>query len=865
MEDLEQKTGSVEEEKATSLDVSCAEETTENCIKMTEDPGGEQTQETTVQVEEIRKLAEEKPDSKAKKVLVPLLSFFVPVLLFGLAWANNGITYGGKVTPLIYDMNAQYMPFIASLRYILSGEFSILFNWNCSLGGNYLALFAYYLASPLNWITVFWDLDQMPNAIYVLTLLKIGLCGLNFSTYLRYSKSKKRVKWAHILFASCYALMSYNVMYSMCLMWMDGLIMLPLILLGIDRILEGKRGYIYFASIAALFFCNFYISYMVGIFVAVYFVCGVVVRYEKGKLKHFILCATKFAVHTLLALGINMPLILPTLKSFTMGVHMALADEQANPLAYQFGIIDLLKKLLPQQYDSLEYAGLPSIFCGSAMLILFVVFFFQKRTIREKLVALILPLFVSLGFVFPAIDYAMHGFQYPHSYPYRYAFLFSVAILITAYMAYERMLEKSNRTIMLVGVLTGYSVLELFLNSSVIISGLHEENQYLVKETFDQYYTTMEPLINEIRNDSERNMFYRVGTNEGFAGRNTGLLFGVPGMDSFTSTYNTYINSFLQRVGADTTDRVSSSSGLSPFMNSLLGVQYVISTVEMEPSYELIAKAPWGELNRYLYRNPTVIPFGVLMSKHGAAGQYVLVERNVFEEQNSIASMLGYDGKLFREITKKITYQDDVVIEFEVEDTKNNQVYLQFYHVTSRTGHDLYDARITLDMDGVFEYEQHFGANGHNVLPVVLSDEKKHIIKITGAEKLNLDDVVLYSCNRLAYDSFLEKLANGQVEVAAINSNGLSLNVQAGKDQVLLTSLPYDEGFQVKIDGEKVQPGIALFAFVCFEVPEGLHSVEISYFPNGYFDGIRISLFSWMCVFIWLLLQKLLGANKRNI
>ncbi|MGN0425480.1 MAG: YfhO family protein [Acetatifactor sp.] len=859
MEDFEQKTDSMEEEKTTSSEISCAEETTENCIEMTESYDEEHAQEKCDPAPEVQKQSEEKFDSKAKKIFVPLLSFFVPVLLFGLAWANNGITYGGNVTPLIYDMNAQYMPFIASLRYILSGDFSILFNWNCSLGGNYLALFAYYLASPLNWITVFWDLDQMPNAIYVLTLLKIGLCGLNFSTYLRYSKSQKKVKWVHILFSSCYALMSYNVMYSMCLMWMDGLIMLPLILLGVDNILEGKKGHVYFASIAALFFCNFYISYMVGIFVALYFICGAIVRYEKGKVKHFILCAAKFAVETLLALGINMPLILPTLKSFSTGVHMALADEQANPLAYQFGILDLLKKLLPQQYDSLEYAGLPSVFCGSVMLILFAVFFLQKRTVREKLTALILPLFVALGFIFPSVDYAMHGFQYPHSYPYRYAFLFSTAILITAYMTYERMQEKSNHAMMLVGVLGAYSFLELFMNSSVIFSGLHEENQYLVKETFDQYYTTMKPLIDVIQNDSKRNTFYRVGTNEGFGGSNFGLFFGVSGTDSFVSTFNSFAHVFMRRMGADTTERVLSSSSLTPFLNSLLGVEYILTTSEMEPSYELVASAPWNEISRYLYRNPYALSLGILMPELSdkKGDNYCNNEdENAFEMQNIVARMFGYDGNLFEKIPISISYDNEMKIEFDFSDASDSLAYLQFCNVVSLTGMEIKDKDILIEMDGIKEREIKFGLSGHTVIPITLSENDDHIITISNSKDIDLSNTVLYSCNIDAYEKFMHLLSERQVELINVSANEIIGKIYLDEKRICFTSLPYDEGYCIKIDGTEVTRGIAMSAFICFEIPEGLHEIQITYVPSGLIQGIKIASLSIMICLLVVFYQK---------
>ena len=77
---------------------------------------------------------------KQKVISVYLFSFLAPVFLMMAIYASLGIGYHGKLTVLSFDLKAQYAPFIAGLRYLLKDPGSILFNWNNSLGGNYLLI-----------------------------------------------------------------------------------------------------------------------------------------------------------------------------------------------------------------------------------------------------------------------------------------------------------------------------------------------------------------------------------------------------------------------------------------------------------------------------------------------------------------------------------------------------------------------------------------------------------------------------------------------------------------------------------------------------------------------------------------------------
>ena len=149
-----------------------------------------------------------------------VLGFCLPVITMLWILKSCGFYPAGDRSALIMDMRDQYVEFYASLRQIIKGESSIFFSWSRSMGGNYFGLFAYYIANPLSWLTVFFPIRKLPLAMDVLLVLKIGLCGLTFTLFGQYVAKRMQAKLGYFILlpALCYALISYNMVYSLSVM-----------------------------------------------------------------------------------------------------------------------------------------------------------------------------------------------------------------------------------------------------------------------------------------------------------------------------------------------------------------------------------------------------------------------------------------------------------------------------------------------------------------------------------------------------------------------------------------------------------------------------------------------------------------------
>ena len=267
------------------------------------------------------------------------LSFFVPVLIMALAYAGKGIYPGGPYTVLIMDMKSQYMPFYASLRYIGNSDNSLFFSMSGALGNNFFGTFAYYLSNPLVWLSVLVPLEYLPDYIYFLTLFKIGACGAGFCYFLSHYKTNpdaeeesRKYPLMIFLLSCCYALMSYNVTYAMNLMWLDGVLLLPWIIAGMERILGGKKPTMFLVSVALSMICNYYITFMSAVFAVLYLAVRLT-ELHKWNLK----LLGRFTVSAVLGVGIPCPSYCQVSSHWRRGRSVKMQMPCLNCFVIRFG------------------------------------------------------------------------------------------------------------------------------------------------------------------------------------------------------------------------------------------------------------------------------------------------------------------------------------------------------------------------------------------------------------------------------------------------------------------------------------------------------------------------------------------------
>ena len=365
-------------------------------------------------------------------------AFFLPVAILFAAYAVFKVYPFGDNSALVLDLNGQYVYYYEAFRDAFWGDGSFIYDWSRNLSGEMFGIFAYYLASPFMLIIYILPRSMMPLSIMIMQLAKVGTAAVTFRFFLKRISPVKPKTVSLILFPTVYALMSYMVVQLMDPMWLDALIYLPLICVGVNKLVNEGKMLPYIIPLALMFISHFYIGYMVGIFTFFYF-CYTCLSKEGRKLpEHFFKKCGYFILGTLVALMCAAFVLIPVYNSLKLGKF-----DFTNPdysLATQFDFLTFATKLFPMSYDTVYPEGLPMIYCSTAVLILVPLFFMNsKLSIKEKTAnGVLTAILVVLMYIKPW-DMAMHGFQMPQWLPFRYSFIFSFMFIYMAFRAFENL------------------------------------------------------------------------------------------------------------------------------------------------------------------------------------------------------------------------------------------------------------------------------------------------------------------------------------------------------------------------------------------------------------------------------------------
>ena len=235
-------------------------------------------------------------------------AFFVPVVAMIIIFAQRGIFPFGEECFLRTDMYHQYAPFFSEFQYKLTHGGSLLYSWDIGMGVNFSALYAYYLASPVNWLLILCPKKFIIEFMTILIVLKTGLSGLSFSWYLKKHFGVK--KFGVGFFGIFYALSGYMAAYSWNIMWLDCIMLFPLILLGLEQLVKEKKGTLYCITLGLSILSNYYISIMICIFMVIYVIAQMTLNPPKS-FGEFMGTGLRFAFYSLLAGGLAAVVLLP--------------------------------------------------------------------------------------------------------------------------------------------------------------------------------------------------------------------------------------------------------------------------------------------------------------------------------------------------------------------------------------------------------------------------------------------------------------------------------------------------------------------------------------------------------------------------
>ena len=593
-----------------------------------------------------------------------LLAFLIPSLTLALMYVAMLIYPIGNGTVLVLDLNGQYVYFFEALRDAIVGKGSIFYSFERALSGEFLGIFAYYLASPLSLIVAFFPKNMIQEAMFTILVLKCGLCGLTSHYYI--TRTRKISNIGALIFSCCYALSAYGVVYASNTMWIDCMYLLPLIMLGLEELICHKKYLLYTISLALALITSYYIGYMVCIFAVLYFFAFYFgrTRKERGALLeklHFIKSGLRFALFSVISAMLASPVLLPAVYSLTFG-----KDDFTNPkyaFAEKTDFIDIFMKMLPASYDTVRPEGMPFIYCSVLCIILGVLYFLTPGIAsRRKISNGVLLAIFAVSFCGSTIDLVWHGFQFPNWLNFRYSFIFiflitliaadafvklkdipgeRIAAVVIVFMLLCALLQKAEyeninmmaciwaalgcAVLCLIGIkvyksgVRGGAIVMLCL-TLVELYGSGAASEYMMDADvgFSKHslYTNFVNKYRPAAEYMEENdpSLYR---SENYVMRkvNDNYAIGLKGISGSTSTLNKKVIDFLSDMGYSSRSHHSNYSGGTPVGDSLLGIKYLLSNTEVsaDPAYTTVWTDEKNET--VLYKNPYALPIAYTVGR----------------------------------------------------------------------------------------------------------------------------------------------------------------------------------------------------------------------------------------------------------
>jgi len=394
------------------------------------------------------------------------LAFFIPWAGMMMVMLISGYEPFGKYSMLYSDMYHQYYPFFVAFRRALRSGDSLLYSWNVGMGMDYLGLISYYLASPLNLLSVLVPEGWLLEFFSLLMPVKLGLAGLFFAIFLK--EIFRRNDFSISAFGGFYGLCAWALGFQWNIMWLDTFALLPLVVLGAVRLLRDRKFILYTATLFLAVFSNYYIGFFVCIFIFLLFFIYEICRWQGWK--RFFADLLRIAFFSLLAIGMTAILELPAfaaLQTTQSSVNKFPTEFRLNIAGSHtiLGLLDAMRQVAGNMGGALEpnfKEGLPNLYCGVGSILLGSLYLFSDEVkLRDKLCAVFLLLFFNVSFIIRQLDYIWHGFHFTNMIPYRFSFLHSFVLL---YMAYRAWTLRKSYTVW--HVLVATSLTAFFLSCS---------------------------------------------------------------------------------------------------------------------------------------------------------------------------------------------------------------------------------------------------------------------------------------------------------------------------------------------------------------------------------------------------------------
>ncbi|HFI0466853.1 TPA: YfhO family protein [Streptococcus suis] len=832
-----------------------------------------------------------------------LLSFLIPLTIISIVLAFQGIWWGSDTTILASDGFHQYVIFNQTLRNALHGNGSLFYTFTSGLGLNFYALSSYYLGSFLSPIVFFFDLQSMPDALYLVTIVKFGLIGLSTFYSLKGIYEKLNTPWV-ILLSTSYSLMSFSTSQLEINNWLDVFILIPIILLGLHQLVREKKQIIYYVALTCLFVQNYYFGYMTAIFLTLWTLVQLS-WLEKQRIKVFL----NFTVVSILSALSSLFMLLPTYLD--LKTHGEIFTKIVNLKTEDSWYLDFFAKNLVGSFDTTKFGSIPMIYVGLLPLLLTILFFTLKEIKwRVKLSYAILLATILASFYLQPLNLFWQGMHAPNMFLYRYAWILSTILIYLAAETSIRLKQISLKNfygviafltlgflltfffreqyafledvnfLLTLEFLILYSILFLLLfrhrlsakwiatifllfglfeistHTHYQVQGLSQEWHFPSRSNYEEKLTDIDNLVKTAKSDNTS--FYRTERLLPQTG-NDSMKYNYNGISQFSSIRNRASSSVLDKLGfrSDGTNLNLRYQNNTIIADSLFGIKYNLATLDPNKFGFSLYKSS-DTIN--LYENS--FNQGLAILTNSVYKDVKFTNLTLDNQTNFLNQLSGLNHQYYYSIpissvqnatelgnritVNKATEETSATVSYTLTVPANSQVYFNLPKLTF-SNENSKKVVITVNnqsseftLDNAFSF---FNIGSFSEEQVVKVD-----IHFPENNQVSFDKPQFYRIDLLAFQEAATAIKEKQV-VTKAEGNKVTVDFETENEASLLFTLPYDKGWSATIDGKPVSIQKAQNGFMKVDVKPGQTQAILTFTPQGFSIGMILSI-SAICIFI---------------
>ena len=849
-----------------------------------------------------------------------LLIFSVPVVIMfilALVYSAYGLYPLGNGTIAWCDMTQQVIPMTCDLKDILTGKAGLFLNMQNAGGMSMIGVIFFFVASPLNLLTLFVDNSELVLFVNVLTMLKMMLAGLTAVLFFRrcFKNTPRAFAWC---LSVSYALCGYAVIYYQNSIWLDVMYLFPLLMMGIHSLVTKNKLAGFVISLSALAIVNYYICYMIAIFCILFFALLIF----RDKEKKYLQAGFLFIVGSLISVLLTAVVWLPSLLQFFASGRTTSITENITSASF-----------LAQFKTSL-----PLIFYSACAIVICLICVFDKKEhTRQNKTMLIMLTVMLIPLVIEPINLMWHTGSYM-SFPCRFAFMTVFIMLIcsaqllengSAHISQESVKKKGKMKYLVPALCGAVCLLSVILVRYTIKNNAETIEDYarklwsddisfaiefkifiitaigfgicfvcykkgwLNKNTFSalfvcfvvlesvsaanvymtgsEYYSFEKAKatkqVFELEDKINDDSFYRVKTtNKQFDVNNIGAM-GYRSLSHYTSLTDRSYMYAMKKLGYSSYWMEVGSHCGTEMTDALFSVKYKIGIADTTANeYEYMTQQ-YG-----IYKRESFIGLGLVTDRDiSAMDSFDDMDRfevqegiydTLFAKDPSDKIMRRYEptsdlGVIINDHGPQILLtpmEENAQLVYEIDVKGRQELYFDcFDKATSNLYEDIYES-FTVVVNDVTLQTKYPSQNSNGLLRLGEFKDSRVTVKI----KL-LKNVQCTSFGVYGQDLDKLKIACAKTKSAMLDEEGGTItgSCEAESGEKCVLFVPYSQTLDIEVNGEKVNYEKAFGDFVVFPLNEGENEIRITAQPMGLTTGIVLSILgAVMCVGVWLVRKK---------